>query len=38
VTPAKARKLAGLGQPTRFGHGEETLTDLDVRDSWEIHA
>ena len=36
VTPAKARKLAGLGSPARFGRGEETLTDPDVRDTWEI--
>ena len=36
VTPAKARKLASLGQPARFGRGEETLTDPDVRDTWEI--
>lgn len=36
VTPAKARKLAGLGQPARFGRGEETLTDPGVRDTWEI--
>jgi hypothetical protein len=36
VTPAKARKLAGLGLPARFGRGEETLTDPDVRDTWEI--
>jgi hypothetical protein len=36
VTPAKARKLAGLGQPARFGRGKETLTDPDVRDTWEI--
>jgi 2OG-Fe(II) oxygenase superfamily len=36
VTPAKARKLIGLGQPARFGRGEETLTDPDVRDTWEI--
>ena len=36
VTPAKARKLLGLGQPARFGRGEETLTDPDVRDTWEI--
>ncbi len=36
VTPAKARKLASLGQPARFGHGEQTLTDPDVRDTWEI--
>ena len=27
VTPAKARKLASLGQPARFGRGEQTLTD-----------
>jgi predicted 2-oxoglutarate/Fe(II)-dependent dioxygenase YbiX len=36
VTPAKARKLLGLGQAARFGRGEETLTDPDVRDTWEI--
>lgn len=36
VTPANARKLAGLGQPARFGRGEQTLTDPDVRDTWEI--
>ena len=36
VTPAKARNLAGLGQPARFGRGEETVTDADVRDTWEI--
>ena len=36
VTPAKARKLLGLAQPARFGRGEETLTDPDVRDTWEI--
>jgi hypothetical protein len=36
VTPAKARKLIGLGQPARFGRGTETLTDPDVRDTWEI--
>ena len=36
VTPAKARKLISLGQPARFGRGERTLTDPDVRDTWEI--
>lgn len=36
VTPAKARKLASLGKPARFGRGEQTLTDPDVRDTWEI--
>jgi predicted 2-oxoglutarate/Fe(II)-dependent dioxygenase YbiX len=36
VTPAKARKLIGLGEAARFGRGEETLTDPEVRDTWEI--
>src|SRR5579859_6731318 len=36
VTPAKARKLLGLGQPAQFGRGEQTLTDPDIRDTWEI--
>ena len=36
VTPARARKLLSLGRPARFGRGEETLTDADVRDTWEI--
>ncbi len=36
VTPAKARKLIGLARPARFGRGEETVTDLAVRDTWEI--
>jgi hypothetical protein len=36
VTPVKARKLIGFGQPARFGRGEETLTDPGVRDTWEI--
>jgi 2OG-Fe(II) oxygenase superfamily len=36
VTPAKARKLITLGKPARFGRGEDTLTDPEVRDTWEI--
>ena len=36
LTPATARKLISFGQPARFGRGEETLTDPDVRDTWEI--
>ena len=36
VTPAKARKLIGLALPARFGRGEQTVTDLDVRSTWEI--
>ena len=38
VTPAKARKLTTLGKPARFGRGEATLTDPEVRDTWEIPA
>lgn len=33
MTPAKARKLITLGKPTRFGRGEDTLTDPEVRDT-----
>src|SRR6266567_317367 len=36
VTPAKARKLIGIGLAARFGRGEETVTDLEVRNTWEI--
>lgn len=36
VTPAKARKLITLGKPARFGRGEDTLTDPEVRDTWEV--
>src|SRR5487761_3653 len=38
VTPAKARKLITLGKPARFGRGEDTLADPEVRDTWEIPA
>jgi len=36
LTPAKVRKLIEFGEPARFGRGAETLTDPDVRDTWEI--
>jgi hypothetical protein len=36
VTPGAARKLLSLGRPARFGRGEKTLTDPDIRDTWEI--
>jgi hypothetical protein len=36
LTPVKVRKLIEFGQPARFGRGAETLTDPDVRDTWEI--
>jgi hypothetical protein len=31
-----ARQLIQLGRPAQFGRGEETLTDREVRDTWEI--
>jgi 2OG-Fe(II) oxygenase superfamily len=36
VTPAQARKLIQRARPASFGRGEETLTDVSVRDTWEI--
>ena len=36
VTPAKAGKLITLGKPASFGRGEDTLTDPEIRDTWEI--
>ncbi|HEX4831210.1 MAG TPA: 2OG-Fe(II) oxygenase [Trebonia sp.] len=36
VPAAQARELIGLGTAARFGRGEQTLTDLAVRDTWEI--
>lgn len=36
VGPSKARKLIELARPARFGRGEETLTDPEIRDTWEI--
>jgi hypothetical protein len=36
VTPTGARKLLGLGWPAPFGRGEKTVTDANVRDTWEI--
>ena len=34
--PRESPQAPGLGQPARFGRGEQTLTDPDVRDTWEI--
>jgi hypothetical protein len=36
VPSAQARQLIQLGRPAQFGRGEETLTDREVRDTWEI--
>jgi hypothetical protein len=38
VPADQARQLCQLGEPARFGRGEETLTDAAVRDTWEIPA
>jgi 2OG-Fe(II) oxygenase superfamily len=36
VPADQARQLIGRGVPARFGRGEETLTDPEVRDTWEV--
>jgi predicted 2-oxoglutarate/Fe(II)-dependent dioxygenase YbiX len=36
VSEEQAAQLRGLGRRAQFGHREETLTDPEVRDTWEI--
>lgn len=36
VPEEEATRLRGLGHRAQFGRGEETLTDPEVRDTWEI--
>ncbi|MFC4114188.1 2OG-Fe(II) oxygenase [Nonomuraea zeae] len=36
VSDEQAVLLRGLGHRARFGRGEQTLTDPEVRDTWEI--
>jgi hypothetical protein len=36
VSAAQAKKLIGLSAPARFGKGEDTITDPEVRDTWEV--
>ena len=36
VTAAAAKRMIAVARPAGFGRGEETLTDLSVRDTWEI--
>ncbi|MGW0194269.1 2OG-Fe(II) oxygenase [Nonomuraea sp. NPDC003201] len=36
VSDEQAVRPQGLGRPARFGRGEQTLTDTEVRDTWEV--
>ena len=36
VTAAQAKALRFVARPAKYGHGEETLLDRRVRDTWEV--
>jgi hypothetical protein len=36
VKAPQAKRMIASARPARFGWGEQTLTDLSVRDTWEI--
>ena len=36
VRAPQAKRMIACARPARFGRGEQTLTDLGVRDTWEI--
>src|SRR5215469_16594112 len=36
VKAPQAKQMIACARPARFGRGEQTLTDLSVRDTWEI--
>ena len=36
VRAAQAKRLIAAARPALFGHGEETLSDTSVRDTWEL--
>lgn len=36
VRAAQAKRLIAVARPAQFGHGEETLSDTSVRDTWEL--
>ncbi|MFB8007678.1 2OG-Fe(II) oxygenase [Nocardia sp. NPDC056000] len=36
VSPEQARALRDIARPARYGLGEQTLLDANVRDTWEI--
>lgn len=36
VTAAQAKQLRSVARPAKYGHGEQTIHDRRVRDTWEI--
>src|SRR5262249_47358028 len=36
IKAPQAKPMIAVGEPGRLGRGEQTLTDLSVRDTWEI--
>ncbi|MDQ3629887.1 MAG: hypothetical protein M3417_01155, partial [Actinomycetota bacterium] len=36
VSQAQARQLCKVARPARYGHGEHTILDRGVRDTWEV--
>lgn len=36
VRAAQAKQLIAAARPAQFGHGEQTLSDPSVRDTWEL--
>ena len=36
IRAPQAKRMIACARPARFGRGEQTLTDLSVRDTWEI--
>ncbi|MFW8565157.1 2OG-Fe(II) oxygenase [Orrella sp. 11846] len=38
ITPHTAHRLCAIAQPAKYGLGEDTVLDLNVRDTWEISA
>jgi len=36
VRAAQAKRLIAVARPALFGHGEETLSDRSVRDTWKL--
>lgn len=36
ITAARAKQLRLVARPAKYGHGEQTVLDRRVRDTWEI--